>query len=64
MLLSGGQDSTTRCFRGTLDYAAGGGIVADSDPLSEYRESMDKAAVLRLTLEQLKSPALVPRPSS
>ncbi len=64
MLLSGGHDLTTHCFRGTLDYAAGGGIVADSDPLSEYRESMDKAAVLRLTLEQLKRPALETRPSS
>lgn len=35
---------------GTLRYGAGGGIVADSEPLAEYRESMDKAAVLRLAI--------------
>lgn len=40
-----------RDLTGTLDYGAGGGIVADSDPLSEYRESNDKAAVLRLALQ-------------
>lgn len=43
---------------GTLDYGAGGGIVADSDPLSEYRESIDKAAVLRLALRR-ESPAMI-----
>ena len=64
LLLSGRHDSTTHCFQGTLDYGAGGGIVADSDPLSEYRESLDKAAVLRLTLEELRRPALETRPSS
>jgi para-aminobenzoate synthetase component 1 len=35
---------------GTLDYGVGGGIVADSTPMSEYRESMDKAAILRMAL--------------
>ncbi len=35
---------------GTLDYGVGGGIVADSHPIAEYRESLDKAAVLRLVL--------------
>lgn len=30
-----------------LDYGAGGAIVADSTPEEEYRESMDKTAVLR-----------------
>ena len=35
---------------GTLDYGVGGGIVADSVPIAEYRESLDKAAVLRLVL--------------
>ncbi len=35
---------------GTLDYGVGGGIVADSIPNAEYRESLDKAAVLRLVL--------------
>jgi para-aminobenzoate synthetase component 1 len=36
----------------TLVYGAGGGIVADSDPLAEYRETLDKAAVLRACLAQ------------
>jgi para-aminobenzoate synthetase component 1 len=35
---------------GTLDYGVGGGIVADSTPMAEYRESMDKAAILRMVL--------------
>jgi para-aminobenzoate synthetase component 1 len=35
---------------GMLDYGAGGGVVADSDPLAEYRESLDKTAVLRAAL--------------
>jgi para-aminobenzoate synthetase component 1 len=35
---------------GSLRYGMGGGIVADSVPLAEYRESIDKAAVLRLAL--------------
>ncbi len=29
---------------GTVDYGAGGGIVADSDPDAEHEESLDKAA--------------------
>lgn len=29
---------------GTVDYGAGGGIVADSTPAAEHRESLDKAA--------------------
>ncbi len=29
---------------GTADYGAGGGIVADSDPVAEYEETLDKAA--------------------
>jgi para-aminobenzoate synthetase component 1 len=36
---------------GTLDYGVGGGIVADSTPMAEYRESMDKAAILRMVLK-------------
>ncbi|MCH8165814.1 MAG: chorismate-binding protein, partial [Planctomycetes bacterium] len=35
---------------GTLDYGTGGGIVADSNPQAEYRESLDKAEVLRMAL--------------
>ncbi len=31
---------------GALDYSVGAGIVADSDPRSEWRETLDKAAVL------------------
>ncbi len=31
---------------GVLDYSVGAGIVADSDPASEWRETLDKAAVL------------------
>lgn len=37
---------------GILDYGAGGGIVADSDPVAEYRESLDKVAVLRMALRE------------
>ncbi len=36
---------------GILDYGAGGGIVADSEPLAEYRETLDKAAVLEGVLQ-------------
>jgi anthranilate/para-aminobenzoate synthase component I len=28
---------------GTVYFSAGGGIVADSDPEQEYRETLDKA---------------------
>jgi para-aminobenzoate synthetase component I len=38
-------------FEGMIDYAAGAGIVSDSDPLSEYRETLDKAAALRALVE-------------
>jgi para-aminobenzoate synthetase component 1 len=31
----------------TMDYWAGAGIVADSDPEAEFRETLDKAAVVR-----------------
>ncbi len=37
---------------GRLEYGAGGGIVADSDPAAEYRECIDKLAVLRAVLNQ------------
>jgi anthranilate/para-aminobenzoate synthase component I len=30
--------------RGWVQCSVGGGIVADSDPVSEYNETMDKAA--------------------
>lgn len=48
--LSAGTMSTSVAIRtaalgrdGTVDYGAGGGIVADSDPASEHAESLDKA---------------------
>jgi anthranilate synthase component 1 len=42
----------TLVFRGdTYSYQAGGGIVADSDPKTEYDEVMAKSAVLRRALE-------------
>ena len=47
MLLTGSRRGDG-LFEGTVDYAVGGGVVADSEPLAEYRESLDKAAVLRL----------------
>ena len=37
-------------LKGVLHYGVGGGIVADSEPVAEYRESLDKAAVLQLAL--------------
>ncbi len=37
-------------LRGLLDYGVGGGIVADSLPAAEYRETMDKAQILRRVL--------------
>ncbi len=39
-------------LEGILDYGTGAGIVADSDPAAEYRETAVKAAVLRNTLKQ------------
>ena len=35
---------------GVLEYAAGSGIVADSDPIAEYHECLDKAAVLQMAV--------------
>ncbi len=35
------------CLTGILDYSAGAGIVADSDPASEYRETLEKTAVVQ-----------------
>jgi para-aminobenzoate synthetase component 1 len=39
---------------GELYFQAGGGIVADSDPELEYRETLDKAAGLIATLRSAK----------
>jgi len=53
------EDGRFDRIRGLLDYGAGGGIVADSQPIAEYRESLDKAEVLRLALG---APALIGAP--
>ena len=39
---------------GRLDYLAGCGIVADSEPEAEYLESLDKTEVFRRTVERLR----------
>lgn len=49
------HDGNWEQLEGTIDYSVGGGIVADSKPIDEYRESMDKAAVLQLVLSQSES---------
>jgi para-aminobenzoate synthetase component 1 len=54
------EDGRFDLMRGLLDYGAGGGIVADSQPIAEYRESLDKAEVLRLALG---APSLIGAPS-
>ncbi|MFQ3224950.1 MAG: para-aminobenzoate synthetase component 1 [Lentimonas sp.] len=38
---------------GTLDYQVGGGIVWDSDPESEYQETLDKGRAIRETVDAL-----------
>ena len=45
---------------GRIDYHAGCGIVAESNPLDEYLESLDKAEVFRRTIERM--PAADERP--
>ncbi len=62
MLLTGERrDGRYEHLDGVLDYGVGGGIVADSEPLAEYRESLDKAAVLT---EVLPTRSCVPRARS
>jgi anthranilate/para-aminobenzoate synthase component I len=47
---------TYLALRGQVYFQAGGGIVADSDPELEYRETLDKARGLIETLvESLES---------
>jgi para-aminobenzoate synthetase component 1 len=43
---------TFLALRGQVYFQAGGGIVADSDPEQEYRETLDKARALIQALEQ------------
>lgn len=45
---------------GELMYGAGGGIVADSGPAEEYREALDKTAVLRQLAERCQTPVGAP----
>ncbi|UCD75484.1 MAG: anthranilate synthase component I family protein [Phycisphaerales bacterium] len=56
ILLTGREEAgRPDCLTGVLDYSAGCGIVADSEPLAEYRESIDKTAVLRQALKEQKA---------
>lgn len=57
MILTG-ERPAGRCdlMAGELMYGAGGGIVADSDPAAEYREALDKTAVLRQLAAQCQTP--------
>lgn len=41
---------TDRAGCGRVDYAVGGGVVADSTPAGEYQESLDKAAAMKAAL--------------
>lgn len=41
---------------GTVRFAAGGGITADSDPEAEYAETLHKASGLRAALDDLAAP--------
>jgi para-aminobenzoate synthetase component 1 len=43
-------------LEGVLDYGVGGGIVADSSPEAEYRETRDKAAILQRVLAEAVTP--------
>jgi para-aminobenzoate synthetase component I len=42
-----GEPSGAESIRGHADYWVGAGIVADSDPAAEWRETLDKASPLR-----------------
>jgi para-aminobenzoate synthetase component 1 len=41
---------------GRVDYAVGGGVVADSTPTGEYHESLDKAAAMKSALAACRTP--------
>ncbi len=51
LLMESGQDGDAR-----VDYAVGGGIVADSTPAGEYQESLDKAAAMKAALAAHRKP--------
>jgi para-aminobenzoate synthetase component 1 len=46
-LVSGESAGPGLVRAGVLDYSVGAGIVAESDPASEWQETLDKAGVLR-----------------
>ena len=48
--LTGRPDPESNSLTGMLDYGAGGGIVADSDPEQEWQESNHKARALAQAL--------------
>jgi anthranilate/para-aminobenzoate synthase component I len=50
----GGAFPTSRAARPQIDYSVGAGIVADSVPRQEWRETLDKSAVLERLAESKK----------
>ena len=46
-VVAGRADATGRFTDAAIEYAVGAGIVADSDPEAEWRETLDKAGLLR-----------------
>ncbi|APV51317.1 hypothetical protein BWI17_17465 [Betaproteobacteria bacterium GR16-43] len=48
---------TTVCAKGEIRFYAGGGIVADSSPESEYEETEVKIAAIRAALQRFAVPA-------
>jgi para-aminobenzoate synthetase component 1 len=59
MLLNAGGTSDTGHARGTVDYSAGAGIVADSRPTAEFEETLHKTQVLRALTDSWKQIARV-----
>jgi aminodeoxychorismate synthase component I len=47
---------------GRLSYHVGAGIVADSDPLAEYQETLHKAAGIRLAIERWRQRPAMSQP--
>ncbi len=64
---SGPSAASYNTVRGMLDYSVGAGIVADSDPASEWRETLTKAAVVQRVLQRAaredRTPAASPAPA-
>jgi para-aminobenzoate synthetase component I len=49
------------CFRNTVFFQVGAGIVYDSDPIKEYQETITKAAGILIALQQPHSQRRFPR---